>query len=443
MGKKPDEILKLIQTPEKDLQSFIRGQIDDADMETYFGKHAESVHLYASVDQSAAKKGDSLIIMIPGLTGSVLENVGEDPQVIWLNPLSFLQGHLNWLDLTEDGLSDATGGKKITAPRPLWLVYAKMILRLQNEYEVYSFPYDWRRAPSDHAGALKAFIDEKLAASKFEQVTLVGHSMGGLVLTHYLIGEQTKAHAEKKVKRAITLGTPFRGSIETVSGLAGVNDPKMVVATTVNKANDPARMLRSFPGMYSLLPAPANLYPDWNPLPELDIWKPETWQNAGMKINVKHLERAHKHHETLAAADPQVPLHTVIGTFYATPVQLLGAALAGNTRRVAAGLEGGDGTVEVASATFKKAPAYFVHEVHVELVLEEKVIENVMHWAEGGNPTGLVQNIDDVVLDDMPMRGGAPGPTAQENAEKMAAKISADDALDQADIQMLFRTSNK
>ncbi|MBN1427921.1 MAG: alpha/beta hydrolase [Anaerolineae bacterium] len=435
---KTEDLVKLIRVSEDELQTYIRQDVPDRAMETFFGRHAATVRLYASVDPIARKRGDSIIILLPGFMGSVLENVGEDAEVLWLNPIAFLKGHLNRLDMTEDGQANAAPGIHIEAPSPIWIVYAKMLLRLQYAYEVYSFPYDWRRAPDDHAQRLRQFIDEKLAASDKKKVTLVGHSMGGLVILDYLTGEQTRSHAERVVARAVTLGTPFRGTLDAVINLARGDDPKMEIARKLNKSNDPQKMLRSLPGMYTVLPAPRELYPHWNPLPDLDIWDPDTWQQAGIPINSRLLARAQEHHACIAAADPQVPFYTVIGTYCNTPVELSGNLLTAIPRYLREGIQGGDGTVEVSSATFKDRPAYFVQEVHIEMVLESTVIEGIMHWVDSGEPTTLVRAIDKVVQDDTLLREATFVPQAIRNTGQLTRKISANEALNRADIVTLF-----
>lgn len=438
MPNKTEDLVKMIRVREDDLQAYIRNKVPDGDMETFFGKHAAAVRLYATVEQTPRKKGDSIIILLPGMMGSVLEDVEGRNEVLWLNPLAFLRGHLNHLDMAEDGYVDATPGVHVQAPSLIWIVYAKMLLRLQHEHEVYTFPYDWRRAPDAQARHLSQFIDQKLAASDKKKVTLVGHSMGGLVLFDYLIGEETRAHAEQFVQRAITLGTPFRGVMDAVVGLARGDDPTLEIARRLNRANDPQRMLCSFPSMYSILPAPGEFYSNWNPIPELDIWNPDTWGQANIPINPRLLAQARKHYQHIASADPQVPLYTIAGTYCSTPVALPGKLLTAIPRYIREGIQGGDGTVEVVSATFKQCPAYFVQEVHIELVLENAVIEGIMHWVDGGEPTGLVRRIEEVVQDDAPLRGTPPVPHAIIDPNQTARKISADETPSRADILALF-----
>jgi triacylglycerol esterase/lipase EstA (alpha/beta hydrolase family) len=58
------------------------------------------------------------------------------------------------------------------------------------------------------ADQVAAKIDAVLAATGAAQVTVVGHSMGGLVARAYLA-----KHGGAKVRRVVTIGTPHHGSV--------------------------------------------------------------------------------------------------------------------------------------------------------------------------------------------------------------------------------------
>lgn len=86
---------------------------------------------------------------------------------------------------------------------------------------VFLFPYDWRRDIRDSAGKLGDFVQEVLSRTRLLKhyaradrlrVDLVGHSMGGLIITEYL----SQAGRRSDVGKVATIGTPFRGSIEAV-----------------------------------------------------------------------------------------------------------------------------------------------------------------------------------------------------------------------------------
>ncbi len=434
------QMSRITQLPEDHLRAFV-GQASDAELVAYWGPNAAAIRKMAREQVAARRQGDSMIILLPGLMGSTLEDIGDDPQLLWINPLAYMRGQANRLDLAPDGVTDALPGVKVRARGLVWLVYAKMLLRLQRDYEVYTFPYDWRRATWDVVPQLRAFIDQKIAASPFKQVTLVGHSLGGLLAIDYLIGQQTRAHAERHLKRVIALGTPFRGALPAVSILARGDEPKLRLIKALNPQNDPLRMLRTFPSLYEILPAPKGLYPDWDPVPEQDIWDASTWEHQGVTIHRDHLARALKHHEALSKADPQVPIEIVAGALYETPTGLDGDLLRGIIRKMWEGLAGGDGTVPIASARFGDRPAYYVHEVHVELVLENSVIDGVADWVEGGQPDRLEQRVEDVIRVDGPLREAmlvVPESVAETvSADRIAQKVMADEPLNHEELKAL------
>jgi hypothetical protein len=81
------------------------------------------------------------------------------------------------------------------------------------DFAFYTFRYDSDRRVKESAKVLQAALDRAFPApapgQPKPQVVLVGHSMGGMVASHLMrsLGE------EGRVRKLITLGTPFRGAI--------------------------------------------------------------------------------------------------------------------------------------------------------------------------------------------------------------------------------------
>ena len=127
MPNTANDLLNMNSVSEDDLHDYLRTEVPRESMEAFFGQHAAEIERYAAAEKKDNKKGDSIIIFLPGLTGSQLENVGSGAEVLWVNPLAFLSGHLNHLDMTEDGSRDATPGVRVEATHPIWIVYAKLV----------------------------------------------------------------------------------------------------------------------------------------------------------------------------------------------------------------------------------------------------------------------------------------------------------------------------
>ena len=82
-----------------------------------------------------------------------------------------------------------------------------------------AFPYDWRLSIATAATRLESAIEQRLntlPSPEDVRVTLVCHSMGGLVARYFI--EVNGAH--DLVRNYITLGTPFSGSLKALHVLA-------------------------------------------------------------------------------------------------------------------------------------------------------------------------------------------------------------------------------
>src|SRR5690606_7951765 len=75
------------------------------------------------------------------------------------------------------------------------------------------FAYDWRRDLSESAAA----FSRELAECPEGEISVVGHSMGGLVAHAALASD-----AGDRVRMLVTLGTPHGGSFAPVQAVRGV-----------------------------------------------------------------------------------------------------------------------------------------------------------------------------------------------------------------------------
>lgn len=102
-------------------------------------------------------------------------------------------------------------------------------------------------APLDGMGdGLAARIDEVLAATGASQLTLVAHSMGGLVCRAYLRG-----HGDARVLRLITMGSPHHGTFHAHLA-SGPNGAQMRPGNTWLTALNTTRVNVPFTSLYSL-----------------------------------------------------------------------------------------------------------------------------------------------------------------------------------------------
>ena len=175
-------------------------------------------------------KMPDVIMLLPGITGSVLKKDGKGITADALMPdLHLLPG--------------------------IWKIdgYTKIAEAVQAKFEVtegknfFPFPYDWRRDNRVAARKLARAAHDWLDAWKSSsgnadaKLILIGHSMGGLVSRYFLecLGgwQETKA--------LVTFGTPYGGSLNALDGLAnGVKKGPL----------DLSDLARELTAMYQLLP---------------------------------------------------------------------------------------------------------------------------------------------------------------------------------------------
>ncbi|MDH3440884.1 MAG: alpha/beta hydrolase, partial [Gammaproteobacteria bacterium] len=146
----------------------------------------------------------------------------------------------------------------------LFPIYSDLIRAMRHELSVradqptpvFAFPYDWRMDISVTAKKLGKFVDEVIARTKLLKhyaraedlkVDLVGHSMGGLVITEYLSQRRRGSNVDK----VVTIGTPYLGSIEAIvkitTGMSLITGPE-----PKEREREAARVT---PSLYQLFPS--------------------------------------------------------------------------------------------------------------------------------------------------------------------------------------------
>jgi len=116
----------------------------------------------------------------------------------------------------------------------------------------YDYIWDWRQTPAAALQGLDELVDKARRENGVAQVQLVAHSMGGLVLREY-IDRQDRAD---KVARAVSIATPYWGSVKSMFALAaGVQAPNFAPMDLFTNNEDMKAAAKTFPGHFALLPA--------------------------------------------------------------------------------------------------------------------------------------------------------------------------------------------
>jgi hypothetical protein len=215
--------------------------------------------------------GHDAIVLIPGIMGSALRDTDsgheiwglKDPR--WYASAWLTGGSIEKLAVTDDERAGRVGRVAVTGllRAAAWAPflrgvepYHKMGVGLRHlavdPAAVCEFAYDWRLSVAHNADALARTAEAHLQSwqthprgSADAKLILVAHSMGGLIARYFT---HVLGHADQ-VRRTITLGTPYYGSVKAAVILnTGRGAPVPLPAARLRNA------ARTMPGLHDLLP---------------------------------------------------------------------------------------------------------------------------------------------------------------------------------------------
>lgn len=365
----------------------------------------------------AGKPLNDMVVLLPGITGSVLQKDGKD---VWAISGQAAWG---WLRSLGDSLQDMVlkggdpGGMVATRIMPDAHVvpglvridgYSATAAMVVETFDVVhgslgdarpanfiEFPYDWRLDNRVNAGWLAELVSDRLprwrahTGNPDARVIFLAHSMGGLVARYFL----EVLDGWRDCRALITFGTPYRGSLNAVNFLA--NGYKRLLV-------DLSEVMRSFPSVYQLLPIYQALLTggdyvrvaEATGIPGVDATLARDALAFHREIEAK-VDEHRKDREYLDQGYVTVP---IVGTRQPTAQS---AVLAGG--RVTVGpelpawidplLDGGDGTVPRLSAIpIELSDAYrdtYVPERHGSLQRNRSVLDDVRGRLEQMQVRGL------------------------------------------------------
>jgi hypothetical protein len=210
-------------------------------------------------------------------------------------------------------------------------------------HTVRSFVYDWRLNISDCA----ADLTRQLAAEKGRDISIVAHSMGGLLARIALHGA-----AGMRVRRLVTLGTPHGGAFAPVQAVRGVY-PLVRRLAQIDPFNSPEALARevfsSFHSLYQMLPRDD----------ASNLFHTSSWPSTGPQPNATLLDRVR--YLTLGGADPRIT--AIAGYGFQTPDNVAQVEGEFYYRYSFAG----DGTVPTSRAVLTGCKAWYCNIAHGEL----------------------------------------------------------------------------
>jgi len=217
-----------------------------------------------------------VMVVLPGIMGSVLQKDGKD---LWaLSGSAFVRffgslgGSLKQLRLDGDSPELIDLGDGITPARLMpdvhliprfWKIdgYTGFTSWIQRTFDVkwghnyFEFPYDWRRdnrasarllANCSH-GWLRQWRER--SGNSEARLCLVAHSMGGLIARYFL----ECLEGWRVTRHLITLGTPYRGSLNALDYLAN-GYAASVLGQRLPEIGLISNLVAGFTSIYQLLP---------------------------------------------------------------------------------------------------------------------------------------------------------------------------------------------
>ena len=216
------------------------------------------------------KSIDDVLVLLPGITGSVLQKNGHDvwaptpdalAQILMTGAKSLRDLALNGDDPEADDLGDGVTATRLVDDvhliPGLWKIdgYSTTRARLRAAFDLqegknyFEFPYDWRRDNRAAARLLsnkaRKWVEDRRKTNPQARLVLLAHSMGGLVARHFLevLGGWEIA------RTLITFGTPYQGAPKALGFVS--NGYKMGLGPLSFDFSD---VMLSFTSVYQLLP---------------------------------------------------------------------------------------------------------------------------------------------------------------------------------------------
>jgi pimeloyl-ACP methyl ester carboxylesterase len=243
------------------------------------------------------------VVVVPGITATYLkDDYPISPEFVWKE----IKKKYDRVALHPNNLRyEAREPARVVPGQIYGVAYEELVEELRfnlrskedEPIPVYPFGYDWRMPLESIEAQLDEFIEEVIQRTKLlkhynkadyaqdAKVNLIGHSMGGLVITGYLERKGTQA----PVAKVVTLATPFRGSFEAVIKVTtGTAD--LGTSAPSSREREAARMT---PSLYYLIPSFKNGISVDSNLPDslfdLKAWQPSITDSIAEFIRLKGL----------------------------------------------------------------------------------------------------------------------------------------------------------
>ncbi len=304
------------------------------------------------------------VIIIPGILGTELVRGDE---TLWLDLGRTIvtpgDEFMDTLAMNVDGVSSIDGisateviRQKGLAGKVVFDYLGGLINKLKEtgykeNTDLFVFPYDWRLDNVYTAQKLKEKIDSVLSQTGSGKVTLVAHSMGGLIAKQYIAD-----NGSDKVDKLIFIGTPHLGAPNAAKTLLfGDNLGFEFVFSFLNEL-EIKNIAQNMPSIYQLLPSPSYFTKLGGYFYDLAIHKVFNYDETSAYLNIQGnnqsmLGQVVAFHSSLDSLDlSRIKTYNIVGCKTATITRIIRRNSEVGGDEYYLGMQTGDGTVPLGSA---------------------------------------------------------------------------------------------
>ncbi|MEM7014870.1 MAG: M17 family peptidase N-terminal domain-containing protein, partial [Verrucomicrobiota bacterium] len=357
----------------------------------YFGEEEyHELRALASQAKQLRAHPSHRVLILPGIMGSKLgkkRRFGLFEDTYWIDPIDAVLGNLSELNLR-------TGSGDIESLGVFLFAYLKMKLTLRARgFKAEFWHYDWRKSINESGEDLAKYL-ANLWDEGTEEVSLVAHSMGGMVSRMALLQlqksrAQKSKNANKMVRQVIMLGTPNYGSFAPLFAYCGQNPVIDKIAALARKEN--LEFIRdigtSFTGLCELMPFPER-YND------VDFFDTEGgWEAVPAKPDDGLIESAKRIHDQFADYPWDKRFVMIAGVNQPTITEVRQAADGNGYEFLYT--KNGDGTVPLDFADPRSPEleaTYYVDAKHGDLANDSKVRAAVLSLLRNEEANNLLKD---------------------------------------------------
>lgn len=330
------------------------------------------------------------VVLVPGFCGSILTRpwtpFSDVPKVnVWPNPQRLALGEWSWMALDPSGDRPQVSWYWNLEPGPpLPMYYGSLSDRLREAgWEVIGAALDWRRSLRLDGLRVAELIRR---VGRDAPVNIICHSRGGLV-TRWALELLRQTSDLGRVGRVAGLGVPHLGSWDAPAAVAGWAELLVllgwvlygvaVTAGTIPWAGYLGDVVRTWPGLYELMPSPA--YPGLFPGQVEQIYSQSGWSAINVFPPQNWLSSALAGWATLPPPPPQVEWVDVRGHGLRTPQSMIPGQMCGGSVNLTYSGDG-DGSVSLLSSNAPNRRSIYTPTAHNSLPYDGRVIDALKRY---------------------------------------------------------------